>query len=215
MYQQPLQVYCTSRYGKRHFPSLQRVVPAVFEQLRQSIEDLLARSTKPEDRRLILARMKATLIQAQLGVDDLRSALSQTTRKLEAERRELETVRRRKELAVGIKDEETIAVAERFERQHQERVALLEEKAAVQAREVEMGERELDAMKADFRGAMAGGPAMPGAPASSDPLDDPLGENEPRRVREEIDALGRERARAERDAEAARRLEELKKKMGR
>jgi hypothetical protein len=190
-------------------------VPAVFEQLRQSIEDLLARSTKPEDRRLILARMKATLIQAQLGVDDLRSALSQTTRKLEAERRELETVRRRKELAVGIKDEETIAVAERFERQHQERVALLEEKAAVQAREVEMGERELDAMKADFRGAMAGGPAMPGAPASSDPLDDPLGENEPRRVREEIDALGRERARAERDAEAARRLEELKKKMGR
>ena len=190
----------------------------MFEQLRQSLEDLLARATRPEDRRLVLARMKGTLVQAQLGVDDLRSALSQTLRKLEAERRELETVHRRKELAVAIKDDETVVVAERFERQHREKVALLEEKAAVQTREVEMAERELEAMKADFRGALAGGPAAAGAAttgaATADPLDDPLGEDEPKRVREEIDALARERARAERVADADRRLEELKKKMG-
>jgi len=186
----------------------------VFEQLRQSLEDLLARATRPEDRRLVLARMKGTLVQAQLGVDDLRSALQQTQRKLETERRELETVRRRKELALGIKDAETVTVAERFEQQHQERVGLLEEKVAVQSREVEMAERELEAMKADFRGAMAGGQAMPGGTAPAEPLDDPLGENEPRHVREEIDQLVRQRARAERDADADRRLEELKKKMG-
>jgi hypothetical protein len=208
-------VYCTPNYGKRHFHPLQSVVPAVFEQLRQSLDELLARATRPEDRRLALARMKGTLVQAQLGVDDVRSALSQTLRKLEAERRELETVRRRRELAAGIQDQETVSVAERFERQHQDKVALLEEKAAVQSREVEMAERELEAMKADFRSAMAGGAAMPGAASPSEPLDDPLGESEePRRVREEIDALGRARARAERDADAVRRLEELKKKMG-
>ncbi|HMC54059.1 MAG TPA: hypothetical protein VKH19_02715, partial [Gemmatimonadaceae bacterium] len=91
----------------------------MFEHLRQSLEDLLARATRPEDRRLVLARMKGTLVQAQLGVDDLRSALEQTRRKLEAERRELETVRRRKELAGSIQDQETVGVAERFERQHQ------------------------------------------------------------------------------------------------
>ena len=187
----------------------------MFEQLRQSLEDLLARATRPEDRRLVLARMKGTLVQAQLGVDDLRSALEQTRRKLEAERRELETVRRRKELAVSIQDQETVSVAERFERTHQEKVTLLEEKVAVQSREVEMGERELDAMKTDFRSAMAGGAAMPGGAPASEPLDDPLGDEQPARVRDEIDALARERARADRDAEASRRLEELKKKMGR
>lgn len=186
----------------------------MFEQLRNSLNELLDRATKPEDRRLILARMKGTLIQAQLGVDDLRSALQQTQRKLDTERRELETVRRRRELAVGIQDQETVSVAERFERQHQEKVTLLEEKFAVQSREVEMAERELAAMKAEFRSAMAVGPAMPGG-ATPDPLEDPLADDtEPRRVREEIDALARERARAERDAEAARRLEELKRKMG-
>ena len=186
----------------------------MFEHIGQSLEDLLARATRPEDRRMVLARMKGTLVQAQLGVDDLRSALQQTQRKLEAERRELETVRRRKELAVGIKDAETVTVAERFERQHLDRITLLEEKLAVQSREVEMAERELESMKVEFRGAMAGGPSVAGAPATADPLDDPLGESEPRRVREEIDGLARERARADRDADADRRLEELKKKMG-
>jgi hypothetical protein len=187
----------------------------VFEQLRNSLNELLDRATKPEDRRLILARMKSTLIQAQLGVDDLRSAQTQTLRKLEAEKRELETVRRRRELAAGIQDQETVAVAERFEHQHQEKVTLLEEKAAVQSREVDVAERELEAMKAEFRAAMAGGPAMASPAAGQDPLEDPLGDSEdPRRVREEIDSLARQRTRAERDADAARRLEELKRKMG-
>lgn len=185
----------------------------VFEQLRRSLNELLDRATKPEDRRLILTRMKATLVQAQLGVDDLRSALSQTLRKLEAERRELETVRRRRDLAAGIRDAETVAVAERFQRQHEELVAVLEEKAGVQSREVELAERELETMKAEFRAAMAGTPVA-GVP-SPEPVEDSIGDDRAtNRVREEIDALGRERARAERDAEAARRLEELKKKMG-
>lgn len=185
----------------------------MFEQLRRSLNELLDRATKPEDRRLILTRMKATLVQAQLGVDDLRSALSQTLRKLEAERRELETVRRRRDLAAGIRDAETVAVAERFQRQHEELVAVLEEKAGVQSREVELAERELETMKAEFRAAMAGA-SVAGMP-SPEPVEDSIGDDRAtNRVREEIDALGRERARAERDAEAARRLEELKKKMG-
>ncbi|HJQ22156.1 MAG TPA: hypothetical protein VJ867_17595 [Gemmatimonadaceae bacterium] len=188
----------------------------MFEQLRNSLNELLDRATRPEDRRLVLARMKGTLVQAQLGVDDVRSALQQTRRKLEAEQRELETVRRRRELAVGIKDQETVTIADRFERQHQEKIALLEEKLAVQSREVEMAERELETMKAEFRAAVSGGPTVTPGAAASDPLEDPLGdpEAESRQVREEIDALARQRARDERDADAARRLEELKRKMG-
>jgi hypothetical protein len=184
---------------------------AVFEQLRQSLNELLERATKPEDRRMVVVRMKGTLVQARLGVDDLREALAISRRKLEVEQRELLTVRRRKELATSIQDAETVAIAERFERQHEQKVLLLQEKVAVQARELELAERELEEMKAELRTAMIGG----GVPHASDSLDDPLDEpGENPHVREEIDGLARERARAERDADASRRLEELKRKMG-
>ena len=185
----------------------------MFEQIRRSLEDLLQRATRPEERHLVLSRMKDTLVQAKMGVDDLRDALAASRRKLESEQRELATVRRRKELATGIQDAETMAVAERFERQHAEHAAVLTEKIVVQTRELEMAERELDAMRAELRTAMAGAPDTPGPldPASEiDPLEDESAAG----VRAELDALARERARADRSAEADRRLEELKKSMG-
>src|SRR5688572_17200277 len=114
--------------------------------------------------------MKNTLVQATLGLDDLRGGLSLTRRKLEVEQRELATVRRRKELALGIQDAETVTIAERFERQHEQRVVVLEEKIAVQTRELDLAEREIEEMKAEIRKAMAGAPASAGA----GPLEDPL-----------------------------------------
>jgi hypothetical protein len=185
----------------------------VFEDLRRSLEEMLQRATKPEDRRAVVTRMKSTLVQARLGVDDLREALGQSRRKLEAEHRELATVRRRKELAVGIQDTETVSVAERFERQHQERAAILEQKVAVQERELEVAERELAEMKVELRNAMSGIGGTAGA-RIEDPLEDPLEDVAGTRAREEIDALARERARSTRDADVARRLEELKRRMG-
>lgn len=177
---------------------------------------MLQRATKPEERRTVMARMRSTLVQARMGVDDLRDALSYTKRKLESEQRELETVRRRKTLAAGIRDEETIKIAERFERQHEERIRVLTEKVAVQTRELELADRELEEMKAELRKAMIAAPGSPsgGAPGGA-PLEDPLEDPADRQMRDELDSLLRERARSERDAEADRRLDELKKKMGR
>jgi hypothetical protein len=185
----------------------------VFEDLRRSLEEMLQRATKPEDRRAVVARMKSTLVQARLGVDDLRDALAQSRRKLDLEQRELATIRRRKELAVGIQDAETVSVAERFERQHQERLAILEQKVAVQERELEVAEREVADMKVELRTAMSGIPGAGGA-RIEDPLPDPLEDIQGTRAREEIDALARERARSDREADVARRLEELKRRMG-
>jgi hypothetical protein len=184
-------------------------VTIVFEQLRRSFEDLLNRATKPEDRREIVSRMKDTLVQARVGLDELRDGLTKTQRKLEAERRELLTVKRRKELAVAISDAETVTIAERFEKQHEERVAVLDEKIAVMSREVELAEREVEEMKVEIRRAMA-------APASaaSIPAEDPLVDPQEARDRDELNAMARDRARASRDEDAARRLEELKRKMG-
>jgi hypothetical protein len=186
----------------------------VFEQLRRSLNDLLERATKPEDRREVVSRMKGTLVQARLGLDDLRDALAVSRRKLEKERQELETVRRRKELALKVQDTETVTVAERFERQHDERARVLEDKILVQTREVELAEREVEEMKVEIRNAMAGVAPPPSGSPLEDPAADPLGDDAGRQTREDIDALARDRARADRDADAARRLEELKRKMG-
>lgn len=184
---------------------------AVFEQLRRSLDELLQRATKPEDRRMIMVRMKSTLVQAKLGVDDLRDALAQSRRKLEREQAELQTVRRRKELAAGINDAETVAVAERFERQHEEKARVLTEKIAVQTRELELADAELEEMKAELRRAMSGAGPVPELDEEAvDPLTDPADA----RAQQELDSLVRERSRAERDADAERRLEELKRKMG-
>ena len=186
----------------------------VFEQLRRSLNDLLERATKPEERRDVVARMKGTLVQARLGLDDLRDALDRSRRKLDAEQRELETVRRRKELATRVQDAETVTIAERFEKQHEERIRVLEDKIAVQTREVDLAEREVEEMKAEIRNAMTGvSPPPRGAPLE-DPLDDPLVDQADVRTREELDALARNRARADRDADVDKRLEELKRKMG-
>jgi len=187
----------------------------VFEQLRRSLNDLLDRATKPEDRREIVARMKTTLVQARMGLDDVRDALGRTQRKLEHERKELATVRRRKELAAAVPDPETVAIAERFEKQLEEKVSVLEQKLAVQTQEVAMAEREVDEMKAEIRRAMAGAPASTANMPLDDPLaDDPIMDPQGTKVREEIDSLARERARTDRDDEATRRLEELKRRMG-
>ena len=156
--------------------------------------------------------MKDTVVQATMGVDDLREALSWSQKKLVAEQSELATVRRRRELAAGINDAETLAVAERFEKQHAERAEVLEQKVAAQARELELAERELGEMKAELRGAMAGAPGSTAAPV--DELEDPLEHESAAKVKSELDALARARARADRDADAQRRLDELKKHMG-
>jgi hypothetical protein len=183
----------------------------VFESFRQSLRDLMDRSTPPEARRAGLAEMKQTLVRARMGLDDLRSGIQQTRQRLAAEQRELDTVRRRKGLAAGINDQETVALAEKYEQLHAERTDVLGRKLAVQESELEMTEREVGEMTAALKEAMAGAtPAsLGGDRAELDAILDPgAGEAE------EIDALGRASARASREAEADRLLAELKKKMG-
>ncbi|CAA9321742.1 MAG: hypothetical protein AVDCRST_MAG11-2040 [uncultured Gemmatimonadaceae bacterium] len=182
----------------------------MFETLRQTLRDALQRATRPQDRREVLAEMKATLVQARVGVADLRAGADRTRARLGAERTELDTVRRRRELAQRIDDRETVAVAERFERQHAERVELLARKLEVEARDLALAEAEVAEMVAEFKSAAAGAP-IPGAPvphaAAGEPLGDPLADA--------LDALDRSRTRAEREAAADDQLAALKRRMGR
>lgn len=156
--------------------------------------------------------MKQTLVQARMGLDDLRAGIAQTQRRLEAEQRELETVRRRKGLAAGINDAETVALADKYEAIHAEKTEMLSRKLAVQESELAMVEREVAEMTTALKGAMAGAGSSTPLPTDPAALDDALdgGAN----VAQEIDSLGRASARSARDADAERLLAELKRRMG-
>ncbi|HEV8446496.1 MAG TPA: hypothetical protein VGQ44_06740 [Gemmatimonadaceae bacterium] len=186
-----------------------------FEGFRRSFDELLSRATRPEERRAIAARMKDTLVQARLGLDDLRDGLAKARQRLSNEERELETVRRRKQLAEGINDRETIDLAAKYEQMHTERSEVLRRKVAAQEAEVALAEREVSEMSAELKAVLAGAPTpnhVGGQVSDAElGLNDEAGASS---IRSEIDALGRQRERADREADAARRLDELKRKMG-
>jgi hypothetical protein len=181
----------------------------MFEHLRETLRALRTGGVHPDERRGVIARMRETLVQARIGIDDLRAALETTRSRLAAEQRELETVRRRKGLAAGINDHETVAIASRYEEQHGGRVTILEQKLAIQLAELEIAEREMTEMTAELRQAAAG--VGSGAPATADPMIAPEGGAEP--LRDELDALLRSRRRAASEADAEAKLAALKRRM--
>lgn len=161
--------------------------------------------------------MKQTLVTARLGLDDLRAGVATTRQRLDAEQRELETMRRRKGLAAGISDAETMALAAKYEMHHAERVAVYARKLDAQEAELAIAERDVAGMAAELKGAMlgtsaAGGDSGADARAAAAAADEAA--HVASGVAAELDAMGRARARSERDADADRRLAELKRRMG-
>lgn len=181
----------------------------VFDGFRRSFDDLLARATKPEERRAIAARMKDTLVQARVGLDEMRDGLDKARQRLTLEERELETVRRRKQLAEGINDRETVDVAAKYELMHGERVEVLREKVAAQEKELALAERDVQEMSSELKAVMSGADVRSvGSSPEPDPLDSDAA------LRGEMDSMSRARKRADLEDEAARKLEELKRRMG-
>jgi hypothetical protein len=184
----------------------------MFDNLRSSFDDLLARATKPEERRAVAARMKDTLVQARVGLDEMRNGLEKARQRLVLEEKQLETVTRRKQLAEGIHDRETVEIAAKYEEMHTERVAILRQKVVAQEAEMAMAERDVAQMTAELRAVMNGTDPRAAAPAIDTSDLDPGADAA--KLSDEINSLGRARARAERESDADRRLEELKRKMG-
>lgn len=194
----------------------------MFESLRKSLDDLLSRSTPPEERRQIVSRMRDTLVQAKMGLEDLREGLAQSRKRLDAERRELDTVQRRKKLAEQINDAETARIAIQYEQLHTERVQVLTRKLEAQESELALAERDVAQMMNELRAAASGVPlsgersSAAAMNAAMDEIESELGgkKEQGESLRQEIDGLSRSRTRAEHEADAARKLEELKRRMG-
>jgi hypothetical protein len=200
----------TARVAVRTF-----TVAHVFESLKSTIDDLLGGRVHPGDRRAVINDMKQALVHAKLGVDDLEQGVSLTRKKLETERAGLETVTRRKGLAAGISDAETVAIAEKFEKQHSERIAVLERKLEAQEAEAALARRDYDEMLGQLKAAAAGaGSVGSGGAAARTPSDAEVGLPDDAALRDELDGLSRQSKRTARDADAEARLAELKRRMG-
>jgi hypothetical protein len=159
--------------------------------------------------------MREAVIEAKVGVREIRDALGRTELELAAERQALADAERRGRLAGEIQDKETVEIAQRFVARHGERVAVMEKKLAAQRDELALAERELAEMQSQLeQAARASGPAgaaqrsaegawrdiqsAGGARPGVDPQDELLKSD-----------LDRQR----REAQADRQLEELKKRM--
>jgi hypothetical protein len=198
----------------------------MFDELRSSLRDLFAARLSPTDRRAALGSMKEGLVHARLAVDDLRAAVGRSQTALTREEAELATVVRRQGLAEQIGDAETVAVAQRFAAQHQERAVVLRDKVDVQQRELALMEREYAVMLEEFKrvhagldpaGAGGGRPARDVQREAAAEVDALLAEanGAPPEDSEQFEAMARAARRAAREASAEERLAELKARMGR
>jgi len=121
----------------------------VFDSLRARLDRLFAeQGANPRARTLAL---REALVEAKLGLEQMRESLGATERELAGERKQLDDAERRGRLAAQVSDAETVAVAERFAGRHRERVAVLKRKLSVQRDELILGERELEEMAAQYR----------------------------------------------------------------
>ncbi len=189
----------------------------MFEEIRQAFESLLNGEIPASERRGMLVDMRDSLVRAKLAVEDLRTSVSATRHRLTTEQQELETTTRRKTLAAGIGDTETVEVATRFAAHQEERVAVLTKKLEAQELELALVEREVEEMKVQFKAANAGvGSGLrDGALGTAMPSDRDLGlDDRGAGLAQELGAMDRQRRRESSEADAESRLAELKKRMG-
>jgi hypothetical protein len=97
---------------------------------------------------------------------------------------------------------------------HAERADVLRQRVLAQEAELALAERDVAQMSSELKAVLAG--TDPRVHAAVGDASEPGDADEPdaSQLRDEIDSMGRARAKADREADAARRLDELKRRMG-
>lgn len=187
----------------------------MFERLRAALQAALEAATPPPNLREIAGQMQQAVIEAKAGVRGMREALVLSERELAHVRDDVETAVRRRDLAVGIDDQETVAVAAKYLAKQQERLAVLERKVAAQREELALAERDLGEMQAQLADATkhrAGHEADRSRDAAWASLGE-AGMDRPE-VDLEQELLRGQMDRSAREAAADQALEEMKRRMG-
>jgi hypothetical protein len=151
----------------------------------------------------------------KVAVSSLRDGLAAAERSLSVERGQLADAERRGALAAGIPDEETMRVAEQFANRHRERIGVLEAKVSAQRAELELGERDLAQLTAEWRAAKVG--TGTGRTAAQEAAWRDIESAGGVRPETDVDGeiLKQQITQAQMDAAVAAQLEHLKRKMGR
>ncbi len=118
------------------------------------------------------AGLRAALVDMKVALGALREAREATEAELARARQDCADSERRRDLAAGIDDEETVRVADAYLERVRARVDLLERKVLVQRDEVIMAEREYESMRAQYQRAAHGLPLHDGADEASPSADD-------------------------------------------
>ena len=182
----------------------------MFDGLKARLDRLL-RERGGSDLRAYAAGLREALVEARLGITEMRRALAAAEVELQSERKQLADAERRGRLAAAVPDAETVAVAERFVVRHRERIMVLERKVVVQRDELALAEREVHEMTAQWRSASQGGPRSESLDAAWRDLEAAGGA----RSADESDRMAADLDRRKRDEAVEAQLAYLKKKMGR
>jgi len=182
----------------------------VFDGLKARLDRLL-RERGGSDLRAYAAGLREALVEARLGITEMRRAHAAAEAELQAERKQLADAERRGRLAAAVPDPETVVVAERFAVRHRERIMVLERKVVVQRDELALAEREVHEMTAQWRSASQGGPRSDSLDAAWRDLEAAGGD----RPTDESDRMAADLDRRRRDEAVEAQLAYLKKKLGR
>ena len=181
----------------------------MFDGLKARLDRLL-REHGQADPRAFAAGLREAVVEARLGVTEMRRSLAAAQKELTSERKQLEDAERRGRLAAAVPDPDTVAIAERFAARHRERVLLLERKVVVQQDELALAEREVQEMTAQWRTATKDGPRSASLEAAWRDLE-AAGASRPT---DESDQMAADADRRKREEAVEAQLAFLKKKMG-
>jgi hypothetical protein len=188
----------------------------MFKRLREALERALEAATPPPDLGEIAAKMREAVIEQKAAVRHMQEDLVREEDLLRKMTTELATSERRRELAAGIHDEETVVVADKFIAKLCERSVVIVKKVAAQKEELALAERELVEMTAELQEAARRNPKLTSersAEAAWRGLDR-AGMDRPD-LDLEAELLKSRMERSAREAEADAKLDEMKKRMGR
>ena len=188
----------------------------MFQRLRDALERALAAATPPPDLGEIASQMRDAVIEQKAAVRLMREDLDKADQLLTLERSQLDTAQRRREMALGIQDTETVTIADKFILRHQERVAILVKKVEAQREELSLAERDLTEMTTQLQDAARRNPSIT-SERSANAAWNSLGEGGMDRPETDLESelLKGRMERAAREAAADAKLDELKRRMGR
>jgi phage shock protein A len=126
-----------------------------FREAVHNFKDELNRDEVPETVDKLLLGMRNEVADAKVGIKELEAQIERTRQAAEKEKSDAATCRRRESMARDIGDNETAEVAAEYANKHEERLGLLEDKAAALDAELEFSRKDVEDMLGKVKDAQA------------------------------------------------------------